>query len=101
MSVSSKEIAAKNDLCRTTFFFCKVLLTKGVANSSDKEAIITGVREFNNFNPDNDPYGEHDFGAIEVNGSKYFFKFDYYDSNYEFYQENGNRVLTIMKASEY
>ena len=29
--------------------------------------------------PDNDPYAEHDFGAIKLNGNTFFWKFDYYD----------------------
>lgn len=99
--VTPAKIARKNDLCRGTFMFCKVVMTEGVAHSPNKEDVITAVREFNNFTPDNDPHGEHDFGQVEVNGTKYFFKFDYYDSNYEFFQEDGNRVLTIMRADEY
>lgn len=83
--VTPMKIARKNDLCRTTFLFCKVLLTREVSNSPDKEDIITAVREFNRFTPDNDPHGEHDFGQVNVNGSQYFFKFDCYDSNYEFF----------------
>lgn len=103
MDIKPKDIARKNDLCRTTFMFCKVLLTRSVADSPDREDIITAVREFpeDQFTPNNDPYGEHDFGAFDVNGTKYFWKFDYYDSNYEGFQENGNRVLTIMRSDEY
>jgi hypothetical protein len=100
MTVATK-IAAMNDLCRTTFLCCKVVMTDGVARSPDREAVITAVREFSSFNEDNDPHGEHDFGAFDVNRAKYFWKFDYYDKNYEFFEEDGRRVLTIMRADEY
>lgn len=102
MLPSHKDIAYKNDLCRTTFLFCKVVLTRGVADSPDREDVITAVREFDEskFTPDNDPHGEHDFGAVEVNGTQYFWKFDYYDETYTVFKYL-NRVLTIMRADEY
>ncbi len=59
------------------------------------------------FTPDNDPFGEHDFGAFEQNGERIVWKIDYYDLAMEFgspdpadpYQTT--RVLTIMLAGEY
>ena len=59
------------------------------------------------FTPDNDPYGEHDFGSLTVARHKAFFKIDYYDQNLDFGSENPadasvtQRVLTIMLAEEY
>ncbi len=97
----TEKIAAKNDLCRTTFIGCKVVMTDGVAQSPGREKIITAVRSFSSFNEDNDPHGEHDFGSFDVSGTTYFFKLDYYDANYEFFEEDGRRVLTIMMADEY
>lgn len=99
--MSKVSIAQKNDLLRTTMIGCKVILTEGVSLSPNREVIIGAVRSFNQFDEDNDPHGEHDFGAFTVNRVKYFFKFDYYDENFEFFKEDGNRVLTIMKADEY
>ncbi len=98
-----KKIAQKNDTCRITFLCCKVVMTDGVAGSPDKEEVITAVRSFTSdmFTPGNDPHGEHDFGEVDVNGSKYFWKFDYYDQSYQHFQEDGHRVLTIMRADEY
>jgi len=102
-SEKHKQIAKKNDLFRTTFFpfLGKLIFTDSVASDPNRERIITAVREFNTFNEDNDPHGEHDFGRFTVEGEKFFWKIDYYDSNYEFFQEDGNRVLTIMRAEEY
>ena len=65
------------------------------------------VRNFSNFNKDNDPNGEHDFGAFDVNGITYFWKIDYYDVDYQYLSLDPsdetitNRVLTVMLAEEY
>ncbi|MEM9010621.1 MAG: DUF3768 domain-containing protein [Pseudomonadota bacterium] len=68
---------------------------------------LAAVRNFDAFTADNDPWGEHDFGAVEIAGQRVFFKFDYYTPDLTAGSENpGNeglthRVLTIMLASEY
>ena len=53
---------------------------------------------------ENDPYEEHDFGALEVDGHTIFFKIDLYEEP-DVKDSNGepvvNRVLTIMLADEY
>jgi hypothetical protein len=67
---------------------------------------------FDSFTEDNDPHGEHDFGAFEHEGRKIFWKIDYYDrSSFGTGHDMGSedpsdpamtlRVLTIMLASEY
>jgi Protein of unknown function (DUF3768) len=72
-----------------------------------REALLAMVRSFNDFNEDNDPYAEHDFGTVEFEGKKYFWKIDYYaDSSYEYGTEDPSspstrRVLTVMHSSEY
>ena len=94
-------IAQKNDQFRQTMTDCRVVLTQGVAQSKDRGAVIEAVRAFCKFTKDDDPYNEHDFAFLEVNGQRLFFKFDYYDASYEFFKEDGNRVLTIGQADEY
>lgn len=94
-------IAVKNDLFRTTFFGCRVVVSESLHRSPKKEGVLTAVRSFNDFNKDNDPYGEHDCAFFEVDGELFYFKFDYYDDNFEFYKEDGNRVLTIGFSSDY
>jgi len=109
MTETTKKIAHLNDLLRDTFLTGRIVITDGInALPNDmREEIITRVREFKDFSPDNDPYGEHDFGSFELTGNKIFWKIDYYDRNYEFASENPadpkqtRRVLTIMLASEY
>ena len=99
--MSKETIARKNDLFRTTFMGGRVLLTQGVRESKALDEILTTVRAFNTFTPDNDPYGEHDFGKVTVNDEDYFFKIDYFDENYQYFKEDGNRVLTVMRTDEY
>jgi hypothetical protein len=65
------------------------------------------VAAFDTFTEDNDPYGERDFGAVELEGERYFWKIDYYDRTLRFGAEDPSdtsetmRVLTLMHASEY
>lgn len=81
----------------------KVLMTVNVsALPPEKQSkLLEIVSSFQSFTKDNDPHEEHDFGSVMMDGTKYFFKFDYYDDDFEYLEENGNRVLTIMEASEY
>ena len=99
--MKNQSIAEKNDQVRKSLSGCRVMLTAGVAQGERRDAVIAAVKNFDKFNKGNDPYGERDFGFVEAGGSKYFFKFDYFDSNYEFFQEDGYRVLTIGRADEY
>jgi Protein of unknown function (DUF3768) len=61
---------------------------------------------FDSFTEDNDPHGEHDFGAFEHEGQRIFWKIDYYAPDMEHGSENPAdpkqtvRVLTIILASE-
>jgi len=109
MSRAAK-IADLNDLLRETFLTGRVVLTEGIAALPDelREAVITEVRTFSTFDADNDPYGEHDFGAFELEGvGKVFWKIDYYDTGYQYLSPDPTdpqvtrRVLTIMLAEEY
>ena len=65
------------------------------------------VQDYDDFSPDNDPYGEHDFGAFDFLGSKCFWKIDYYDPSLKWGSEDPSdtskttRVLTMLLASEY
>lgn len=58
-----------------------IMLTLGIQEKGGAFAVaaVVAVRAFDDFSSDNDPWGEHDFGAVEVEGEKVFFKIDYYD----------------------
>lgn len=94
-------VAEKNDRLRTTFTGGRIMLSRDVQGSDYITEIIRRVRTYNDFTPSNDPYGEHDVGIFTIGEDSFMFKIDYYDDSYQFYQEDGNRVLTIMTAREY
>jgi hypothetical protein len=107
--MSAEKIRALNDAFRTTMTGGRVMMTAGVdALPSDVQAmVIRRVATFSDFNADNDPRGEHDFGSFSLAGQKFFFKIDYFDATMEFGSEDPAdptktmRVLTIMLAEEY
>jgi hypothetical protein len=105
----SDRIRVLNDNFRSTFVGGRVLTSAGVAELpiATKARLFLAVQSFSNFTKDNDPHGEHDFGAIELEGERYFFKLDYYDVDMHYGSESPadpnvtTRVLTIMRADEY
>ena len=109
METRTERIRALNDAFRTTFEGGRVFLTAGVeALPSDVTAMaIRTVATFSDFHDGNDPYGEHDFGAFELTGRRFFWKIDYYDRRLKWGSddpadpEKTTRVLTIMLAEEY
>lgn len=103
------DIATLNDNFRKTFIGGEVLLSAGIAamSSEDKANIVSLVQNFNDFNENNDPYKEHDFGSFDYKCEKVLWKIDYYDLNNQYHSENPanpditNRVLTIMTVYEF
>lgn len=102
-------IRALNDRFRRTFIGGRVVITDGIVALGPLAAIniLQDVRGFSTFTDDNDPHGEHDFGAIEHNGNAIFWKIDYYDARYEAGSPDPanpavtGRLLTVMLAQEY
>jgi hypothetical protein len=98
-----------NDNFRTTFIGGQVMTTPIVAELplDLKARLLLAGQSFTEFSVENDPYGEHDFGAIEVGGERYFFKIDYYDLQCRSGSEDPSdpskttRVLTIVRVDEY
>ena len=102
-------IAALNDTFRTSSLDGQIFMTAGIAALPypEQAAIMYRVQTFSAFNADNDPHGEHDFGAFEYQGRKIFWKIEYYDPSLQYGSENPadpaatTRVLTVMFADEY
>lgn len=69
--------------------------------------VLDAVAVFNAFNDGDDPYGEHDFGMVTVDGEGYYFKIDYYDPTMEYGSDDPAdpaktvRVMTLMHTSDY
>jgi Protein of unknown function (DUF3768) len=104
-------IATLNDAFRKSPFpqAGRTVFTAGLSDLGVEfsHLALRHVREFDTFTDDNDPHGEHDFGALELFGHKLFWKIDYYDLALEYGSEDPanpavtTRVLTIMLAAEY
>ncbi len=104
-----QHIAALNDKFRKGVASGRVHLTAGVNGKGGAfvTSALVKVMTFNDFNADNDPHGDHDFGSLELDGERLFWKIDYYDPRGEFGSEDPSdpkqtlRVLTVMLAEEY
>ena len=85
-STASQKIAAQNDEFRKTGKGGRVMLTAGInaLGHSAANSIINLVRTFNDFNANNDPYAEHDFGSFMDGGLKVFWKIECYDRGLQF-----------------
>lgn len=107
-----RKIAALNDKFRKDLVSGprgRVYMTAGVnaKGSGFVAKALVKVAAFGDFNADNDPHKERDFGAFELEGETLFWKIDYYDLRAEFGSEDPCdpkstlRVLTVMLAEEY
>lgn len=102
-------VQALNDAFRRSFVGGVVVVTAGVKSlpSDRRRLILNRIRSFDNFDEDNDPHGEHDFGLIEDGDVRCFWKIDYYDTDMELMLPDPanssvtTRVLTVMLADEY
>ena len=67
-------IRALNDELRCTLRGGRVVVTRGVASLGKGATLelLAALRQYDDFTPDNDPNGEHDFGAIDVAGERAF-----------------------------
>ena len=111
MSVISRtdRIRELNDAFRKTLQGGQCLFTPGVSDLGIPFSMtaFAAVSSFSEFTTDNDPYGEHDFGAFQIGEERLFWKIDYYDRTLEFGSNDPadpaqtKRVLTIMLTEEY
>lgn len=102
---ASAKIAALNDAARKNAR--SYTATLGIMSLEPRmiSDIFVAVQEFNSFTEDNDPYGEHDFGVVEIANDKIFWKIDYYNKDLsggcDSLSNECRRVITIMLADEY
>lgn len=115
------EIAKYNDLIRQSLLNltikqqlekagCRyeINMTASVHHAIEhKTGLLQAIAAFDQFNEENDPYGEHDFLNFTFEGHTINAKFDYYAPDLEHGSEDPEdlnktvRVLTIMLARDY
>ena len=110
MTVERRErIRVLNDRLRIERAGGRVLATRGVMAKglAFLVAVAGALQRYDGFRDENDPYGEHDFGSLSIDGETVFWKIDYYDQSLtaaavDPSSETGCvRVLTVMLAEEY
>ena len=102
-------IGELSDRLRTTERGGMAVLTDGVASLGPETVatIFAAVRRFADFNPDNDPWGEHDCASLTVGEIRLIWKIDTYDRSLAALSPDPAdpkvtvRVLTVMLADEY
>jgi len=82
-ALSRDRIRTLNDAIRRSFVGGTVVVTAGFESlpSDWRRLILSRIRAFDNFNEDNDPHGEHDFGLIEDGDVRCFWKIDLYEGS--------------------
>ena len=109
VETTTQSIALLNDQARTTLTNCKLIITRGIdlLGAEAVDCILNLVGSFDDFSERNDPFGEHDFGAVEYESNTVFWKIDYYDLDLMHQSPDPSdphvtrRVLTIMLGEEY
>lgn len=98
-----------NDRCQRTFTGATIVATAAFTElpPAMKANALERVRAFNEFGIDNDPHHEHDMAFFDEGGTRFFFKFDYYDQSMKFASDDPSdtgktrRLHTIGLAEDY
>lgn len=101
-----------NDRLRTEGQGGQIVVTRGVGDlpESFRGRVFDAIKSldvYEDFSEGNDPYKERDFGSVNVQGDKFFWKIDYYDKQLRGGSEKPSdpdqteRVMTVMRAEEY
>ena len=107
--MTTTSIRELNDAFRANFAGGHVAMTIGIGilTPESQSQLMYKVRTFSGFEKGNDPYNEHDFGSIDHDGEKFFWKIEYYNHTMESGSPDPSdpsvtmRVITIMRADEY
>lgn len=109
MSDDRDGIRALNDELRQRLLGGRAVMTPGIAALGPEtvKRLIQTISTFDDFCTANDPYGEHDFGVFDFEGTRVAFKIDYFDKDLNCHSADPadpsvtERVITIMLAEEY
>jgi hypothetical protein len=113
MDIDTKEHVAEirrlNTEFRTTFRGGQILLSPGFASLCPKikATALQRVADFKDFNEENDPHGERDYGSFDHFGFEVWWKIDYYAPDMEHASENPadpaktKRIMTVGLAQDW
>ena len=109
MPPRAEVIASLNDQLRKTGVGGTIMITQNVRRLAgyDAEALAAALANYDEFDCDNDPHGERDFGDLTLFGTDLLWKVDYYDLDLKFGSDDPadpgvtHRVLTVLLASEW
>ena len=107
--LDAERVRALNDILRRTLNGGTLVLTAGIIalGRERQQIVLDAIAAFDRFDADNDPYGQHDFGAVEAAGERVFWKIDYFDCAGRYASPDPadssvtHRVMTVMLACEY
>lgn len=103
------KIRRLNDMLREGAIEGAVMIIGALAKADPAElvAVAHKVMTYADFDDDNDPHNEHDFGSFELKGQCYMWKIDYYDLDMKGGSPDPSnpdvtkRVLTMFYAEDY
>jgi len=74
----SGEVPTKSAVNQGPLVICASRVTSALTAEWETQAAHRGnvLRDFSDFTPDDEPYGEHDFGAFDLDGVRLFWKID-------------------------
>jgi hypothetical protein len=113
MDIDTKErvalIREANDKFRTTFRGGQVLLTASVTTLPDmvKASALEKVASFQDFNEENDPHFEHDYGSFDHCDREVWWKIEYWNETMDWASddpadpEKTKRTLTVGLACDW
>ncbi|AQT47981.1 DUF3768 domain-containing protein [Bartonella choladocola] len=104
------KVVELNDKLRKHGIGGKIHFTSTFYNLPDdlRSKLLKKIRSFDDFDKDNDPYGQHDFAMVEIEDTKAYFKIDYHnkdDVNFGSADPSNpeitHRIMTIGLMSDY
>lgn len=102
-------IAHLNDSFRKNLLGGRILMTVGVQALAQLTQFraLQAIQNFDDFTPDNDPWGHHDFGEVKADDIRIWWKIDCFDKSLQSGSPNAadptvtTRVMTILLPEEY
>lgn len=109
MNIQRERIRLLNRELLKDFSKGRVMITRGIDELGKGVVIeiVKAIASYDDFSESSDPHGENDFGSLEYDGHRVFFKIDYLDLALSMHSPDPGdpnvtvRVLTVMLAEEY